>query len=261
MKKIIIILFATILATGIFIKQQMDDPYRPSDKQLISEHNTLVLVNKDTKYKEEPYELVQVRPDLATNLTVKDGEYLIDEQVLGPLTAMLKAAKREEIHNFILNSAYRSYEKQQAIYKETGSKYALPAGYSEHETGLALDIGSTTGLMESSEEGKWLASNAHKFGFILRYPQHKLDITQIAFEPWHFRYVGLPHSEIMFENDFVLEEYLSWIKQKQSITKKINGIKYMVKYVEEYDTHVQDKDGVIVNSFGKNGFITTTIVN
>lgn len=259
MKKIIIVILAAILATSLFVKLQMPKPYIPSVQQLNNEWNTLVLVNKDNLYKDEPYRLTEVPQDLATNIAVID-EYLVDEQILMPLKAMLKAAKKDNVNHFILNSAYRSYDKQKNIYKEKGSNYALPAGYSEHETGLALDIGSTSGLMDTSDEGKWLASHAHQFGFILRYPIDKVDITNIAFEPWHFRYVGLPHSEIMFEKKLVLEEYIDWIKQEKSITKKINGIKYSINYVDEYDLNKINDVDVSINSYNDEGVIITKMV-
>ena len=62
--------------------------------------------------------------------------------------------------------------------------------------------------MDNTPEGEWLANNAHKFGFILRYPADKVHITGIRYEPWHFRYVGLPHSELMYKQNLALEEYL-----------------------------------------------------
>ena len=78
-----------------------------------------------------------------------------------------------------------------------GSDYALPAGYSEHNLGLSLDIGSTQKKMEKAPEGKWIEENVWKHGFVLRYPKNKSNITGIQYEPWHIRYVGLPHSAIM----------------------------------------------------------------
>lgn len=80
-----------------------------------------------------------------------------------------------------------------------GADYALPAGHSEHNLGLALDVGSTQMKMDKAPEGEWIEENSWKYGFILRYPLDKTDVTGIQYEPWHIRYVGLPHSAIIRE--------------------------------------------------------------
>ncbi|MBU5494611.1 D-alanyl-D-alanine carboxypeptidase family protein, partial [Enterococcus sp. S177_ASV_20] len=108
----------------------------------------------------------------------------------------------------IINSGYRDFDEQSVLYQEMGAEYALPAGYSEHNSGLSLDVGSSLTKMERAPEGKWIEENAWKYGFILRYPEDKTELTGIQYEPWHIRYVGLPHSAIMKEKNFVLEEYM-----------------------------------------------------
>ena len=122
--------------------------------------------------------------------------------------------------NIFIDSGYRSYFHQLQVYghyllkdgiEATRKRVALP-GCSEHQTGLAFDLG----IIESGnirnirlDEAKWLEDNAFKLGFILRYPKGKENITGFGYEPWHFRYVGSDLAEYMIENDLTLEEYHS----------------------------------------------------
>ncbi len=160
---------------------------------------------------------------------------------------------------------FKEYKKQTKLYKEMGSNRTLPAGYSEHNLGLSLDVGSTQGKMAVAPEGEWIAENAWKYGFTLRYPEDKTDITGIMNEPWHIRYVSLPHSAIMKEKNFVLEEYLDYLKEQKHISATVNGQKYEVFYypVNEnttitvpanlrYEVSGNNTDGVIVTVFPDN---------
>ena len=94
------------------------------------------------------------------------------------------------------NSAYRSYSAQQSIYDGNDASTARP-GYSEHQTGLAIDIGAESGkcslaaCFADTAEGQWLAANAWKYGFVLRYPDGQTAVTGYEFEPWHYRYIGV----------------------------------------------------------------------
>lgn len=120
----------------------------------------------------------------------------------------------------IVDSGYRSYNYQQvvldALIKEKGNEafklVALP-GASEHQTGLAIDFAYyengiyNDDVKENDKEAIWLKNNAWKYGFILRYPKGKEDVTGYNFEPWHFRFVGLKLAKYLFKNDLTLEEY------------------------------------------------------
>lgn len=134
---------------------------------------------------------------------------------------MVAAAKSQGVTLSIL-SAYRSYSYQSTLYnnyvkrdgKAAADRYSARPGHSEHQTGLAFDFGGTTTKhnFESSyadtKEGKWLAANAQKYGFILRYPKGKEHITGYMFEPWHFRYVGSGEAPKIKSTGKTLEEYL-----------------------------------------------------
>lgn len=122
-------------------------------------------------------------------------------------------------YRIVATSTYRSYEYQEALYtqyvKEKGLEYAdlcsARKGHSEHQTGLAVDVeGSNQDYdeFEKSPEFSWMINHAHEFGFILRYPKNKTNITGFKYEPWHYRYVGHEVAKIIFEKNITLEEYL-----------------------------------------------------
>ena len=122
-------------------------------------------------------------------------------------------------------SAFRTIEKQAAIYQDRldryGSEYAASyvadPGYSEHHTGLAFDLSvlAPDGLtydIDTYEDTKWFMENFTEYGYILRYPEDKAEITAINFESWHYRYVSLPHSLIMEKLNLCHEEYTDYLK-------------------------------------------------
>lgn len=120
------------------------------------------------------------------------------------------------------NSGYRSYETQTNLYNNYKSnngltwadKWSARAGHSEHQTGLALDVGVKSeyslSKFESSKEFTWMKENAHLYGFILRYPKGKEYITGYGYEPWHYRYVGVETATYIYENDITYEEYYAY---------------------------------------------------
>jgi len=112
----------------------------------------------------------------------------------------------EDVHNYMA----KGYSYEAALQKTY--EYTMPAGQSEHETGLALDIlCSTNTIMDESQKSEpgnqWLVQHCHEYGFILRYPEDKVDITGISYEPWHFRYVGREAAAYLTEKGWTLEEY------------------------------------------------------
>lgn len=162
------------------------------------------------------------------------GDYQVDARVVQPLTDMLEAA-RSAGHNAILWSSYRTQEYQNRLYERALTDYmdehpgadraeavanvtdVAPPGTSEHCTGLSVDIYTWTAHAQydlhldqrfgNDPLGGWLKENAHLYGFILRYPEGKDDITMISYEPWHFRYVGLETAAEIYERGITLEEY------------------------------------------------------
>ncbi len=126
--------------------------------------------------------------------------------------AMKVAAKADGV-TLVVRSAYRSYATQSDLYARLSHATTAKPGESEHQTGLAADItdGVTTGAarVAASKTGQWLLANAWRYGFIVRYPEGKKEITGVTWEPWHFRWVGVEvASHFGPDNALTLEEYL-----------------------------------------------------
>ena len=182
--------------------------------------NYLMLVNKDNPLDNEfiPSNLVEVLSKY------KDGIKINDECYKNFLLMQEDAKKYG--YDIDIMSGYRDYLYQEKIYnklvKEKGFNYAISriakAGCSEHQTGLAIDICIYKNNkcyieheLEDFKEIKWIHQNCYRYGFILRYPFGKEDITKYSYEPWHLRYVGNIAKSI-YNNDITLEEYLSKVK-------------------------------------------------
>ena len=169
------------------------------------------------------------------NLTeICDGRLQADKRLVKDLEKMLEAANNKG-YSYFIASAYRSRERQkylvekniadlmaqgmeeQKAKRETYRQQQMP-GHSEHETGLALDILCAENLvMENQTQAKlranqWLRKNCYKYGFVLRYPKKKENITFIAYESWHFRYVGKEAAKFMHENKLTLEEFYGYLE-------------------------------------------------
>jgi D-alanyl-D-alanine carboxypeptidase len=121
-----------------------------------------------------------------------------------PLENMLSDSRAAGVGTIFVSSGYRTHEEQARLYESAEDKsYVQPPGASEHETGLALDLGVTDFFAQ-----EWLVENSWRYGFIVRYPAGKEHITGISFEQWHFRYVGVEAAAQCYEQDICLEEYL-----------------------------------------------------
>ncbi|WP_026701492.1 D-Ala-D-Ala carboxypeptidase VanY [Salibacterium aidingense] len=200
-------------------------------------------------------------PDLTENYVLLDADIQLSAEIAEKFSSMVAAAEQEGVHRFLISSGYRSFEEQGQLYKEMASDYALPAGHSEHNLGLSLDVGSSQGEMRTAPEGKWIENNAWKHGFVLRYPKDKKEITGISYEPWHIRYVGLPHSAIMYDRKMVLEEYLEYLQEEKTITAEVEDKKYTVSYYPDAQTETIDlpEDGDYAISGDNVGGVIVTV--
>ena len=149
---------------------------------------------------------------------------MVTQETFDAFLNMFNDAKKEDL-TLIINSSYRSYEDQEEIYKfykdtrgeKEANKIAAKAGFSEHQTGMAIDIqtyGSTASTFEEFDEFKWLQNNAHKYGFILRYPKGKEYLTGYEYESWHYRYVGIEVATYIYENNITFDEYYAYFVEK-----------------------------------------------
>ena len=184
----------------------------------------LLLVNKQNRAPAVPMALI--KPDVTPTSPSKAENIYMRPEAAAALEALFAAASDEGL-TLYATSGFRSYSTQKAIFNrklETMSERAAnasvaKAGYSEHQTGLAMDIeGETTlgtGLTEQfgeSPEGIWVAEHCHEYGFIIRYPEGKTRITGYIYEPWHLRYVGKEHAQKIAELDITFEEYILMLR-------------------------------------------------
>lgn len=150
---------------------------------------------------------------------IVDGPWKLQRECAEALVKLCDAA-RDAGHELYLKSAYRSYYKQAVMYENRLKKYGYDDGWvtkpgaSDHQTGLGCDVvpknWTDRGMNEDmarEEECQWMAAHCAEFGFILRYPEDKEELTEINYEPWHLRYVGVPAATYIMDNGLCLEEF------------------------------------------------------
>lgn len=204
----------------------------PTDYRLITVLNddiykgSLMLVNYMYESHVDGENLINLYENVSSSVGVKDDDMLINNVVLKPLNDFFDGFKKEKgATSILISSSYRSKNDQTKIYKdsvkETGEKsttyYVARPGFSEHQTGYCFDTALYNDLGEMVEldgdgDFSWLSEHCCDYGFILRYPDNKTNITGIGYEAWHFRYVGVPHAYFITDHKICLEEYISGIK-------------------------------------------------
>ena len=196
---------ATEISSGVIVTYKGDD--------------LLVLINKHIRLPEtyEPGDLVAIDGKVSV---VRSG-MVLRKEAANALAEMSAVALKDEV-NLIVLSAYRSYWTQQSTFSmwvgaaglASAETFSARPGHSQHQLGTTVDFTSESvnlGLTENfsaSKEGKWLADNAYKYGFVLAYPKDKEYITGYIYEPWHYRYIGAENAQQMVESGLILEEYL-----------------------------------------------------
>lgn len=183
--------------------------------------NELLLTNKFYKLNEdyEPDDLIDI-----SNVYAYGENQKLRKDAYDAFINMFNGAKKEDI-TLIVNSSYRSYQDQEETYNNYSSWYgsdeadkiAARPGFSEHQTGLSLDIQSyktNRNNFEESDAFKWLQDNAYKYGFILRYPKDLEYLTGYNYESWHYRYVGIEAATYIHENNITYDEYYAYFIEK-----------------------------------------------
>ena len=239
------ILFTVLIANGIISRKE--EIYAAKVAELTEENDTLQqqaaknqAVNNNTEImagNEEGWSLALVNEShpmadtsyAPAEMTEIESERSVDSRIAENLEQMLSDGAAQGLSMYVA-SAYRSYEQQRDVfdatmrdwinqgysplsaYDETKKSVAVP-GTSEHATGLAVDIISSEyealdDRQGDTDEQKWLMEHCWEYGFILRYPPEKSDVTGIIYEPWHYRYVGKDVAKEITEQGITLEEYL-----------------------------------------------------
>lgn len=245
MKKKILAVIIILMILSVFMSacgknaNETDPPLTPNDSTNTDteSNNKPVATTGNEASDMSTYLVNKTHPapsELAPMNPTKIGDYTLDGRIVDSYNAMIADAK-EAGFNLRLYSAYRNYDLQKQLFENKISSYmstkrlseedaeveaakiVAPPGTSEHQTGLAIDIcteevvnkyGSLPEEFENYDEFEWLSSHCAEYGFILRYPKDKVDITGYSYEPWHYRYVGPEAAKKIMSEKICLEEYL-----------------------------------------------------
>ena len=196
------------------VNANLDYDYYTNIKDVDLTKGKLMLVNKYYKLSSDYV------PENLVNISSEHGYGQLDKDVYEAFKVMYNDALKEGLHLYI-RSPYRSYSVQNGLYERYASNdgyaladtYSARPGHSEHQTGLAFDVTSTStdlGTFENTPEFNWMKENAHNYGFILRYPKGKEDLTGYVYESWHYRYVGKDVATQIYNEDITFEEYYAY---------------------------------------------------
>ncbi|WP_053083758.1 M15 family metallopeptidase [Rubeoparvulum massiliense] len=218
-----------------FKAEQTGDKLQPVTAPITN--NLLLLVNKvnELQKKYVPSDLVipNVRFPFSENLEKKQ----LREPAAQALEELFNAAEQDGITLYAV-SGYRSYQRQEVLFAYNvdtkgfveANRVSAQPGQSEHQSGLAMDVsGASINFALEEEfahtlEGEWVAQHAHEYGFIIRYPKDKEEITGYQYEPWHLRYVGVEIATIIHEKGVTLEEYLATHVLAQEIVQLLHAV-------------------------------------
>lgn len=237
----------------------------------------LILVNAEYGYDFDAnaaLEIVKIRDAQSFPYPLSKEEFSIAGKVMSSLDAMIRDCNEAMGTEYTsISSAWRSKEYQQNVWDEIqdlygedyARKYVAVPGFSEHHTGLALDLGiiysdGSEGTFSESENAVWMAENSWRYGFVRRYAEDKQDITGISNEAWHFRYTGIPHAAYMHEHNLCLEEYLDYLKnetsQESPLTVTADGKTWKIFYTSEQKIPAPEGE-ITVSGDNRGGYIVT----
>ncbi len=251
------VIVSSVTATCVYLfLQSRPTPQAPTQKPAVTQKNTevqlalpgasaipalkedyqkssslWVVVSKDHPLADVSYAPASIsRLSIALNTSKSADELSLRSDIVPMVEALFTAAKAAG-YDIMLASGYRSYTLQKTYYdnyvrvsgETEANKFSAKPGQSEHQTGLAFDISLTNRscyletCFADTDAAKWLAAHAFEYGFVLRYPADKTDVTKYQYEPWHFRYVGKDLARALHDSGLTLDEaygYLQATRQK-----------------------------------------------
>lgn len=174
----------------------------------------------------------EIDKDYEIELENIDSNYQFDKRAINELRTMMGEMKKDGVNNAWIQSAYRSYETQERLYKNKVTYYenlgyskeeaeneaqriVSKPNHSDHNLGLAVDFNYVTYDFINTRAFTWLSENAEDYGFVIRFPGDKEDKTGVSHEPWHWRYVGKEHAKRMNKLDLCLEEYVEYLSRME----------------------------------------------
>lgn len=198
-----------------------DKEFYEDTKKANIKDEELIFVNK-YYYLDKEYTPKNI---IKTSSSYSYADNSLNETAFNAFKTLSDNAKKEG-HTIVINSSYRDYESQEDIWETRKSlygtkkadEYAARPGYSEHQTGYAIDVSDfydENDTFGDTESFNWMKDNCYKYGFILRYPEDKEDITGFNYEPWHYRYVGTTIAEYIYNNNITFDEYYAYYLEKK----------------------------------------------
>lgn len=210
---------------GVSVNSDSDSNYNSNynDRELGTDFSYLESVSVNNNVKEHKLEVID-------GITYIDGIMIVNKtyslpedynpggilpEVKEAFSIMQSDAAQEGLKIYI-SSGYRSYKRQAYLHEkyikrdgeEKADTYSARAGYSEHQTGLCIDLNSISDSFSNTPESKWVSEHAHEYGFIVRFPEGKEELTGYKYESWHLRYIGIDKATEVYNSGLCLEEFL-----------------------------------------------------
>ncbi len=211
-----------VITAGDGLPQKAEAAFTNSGTEIIANpYDQLGLINKEHALPEDYIPEDLVIPDVPFPFAEDLPKKQMREAAAAALEELFQDAKEAELELYA-QSGYRSYERQDVIFaanvdahgEEAANNFSARPGESEHQSGLTMDVTSPAVNFDlviefgETEEGQWIKENAADYGFIIRYPEGKEEITMYQYEPWHLRYVGVKAAQEIMSQELTLEEYL-----------------------------------------------------
>lgn len=235
---LILLIGISIIFLVLILSKKEEKEQNIETSSNVEEENQVLeaVISKKEERKIDDWRLVLVNSknplpeNFNPELVYIDKTRQVDKRIANELSKMIQAMRNSGINNIWVQSAYRSIEYQKDLYnnkineylqygisieeaERLTSEYINKPGESEHNLGLAVDFNNVNDDFKNSKAFKWLGENAKDYGFIMRYPEEKKEITGVEYETWHWRYVGKEHAYKMEELKMCLEEYIEYLKK------------------------------------------------
>jgi len=249
------------------------DETRRTDSLLLANEN--YPLNADY----EPYPMYNTCGKYSQFLSYNSQDMPLQAQAYNAFLEMMEKLNAQGYDNLLIISTYRDYNKQSELYNSDRrtvivtdegreiTDIARP-GCSDHQLGLAVDMQTSVGSKENfdtTSPGQWISQYGHDYGFILRYPEKDVNTTGVVYEPWHFRFVGIPHAAVMRNKELCLEDYLDFLRESRTVDVQMADKKHTCFQIIYYQPNervlVPREYSYTISGDNRNGTIVTIKYN